>query len=143
MLDLVAFILLTGMTYRIVVSARREAAIFAEFKQSMAVAYSALLFPLGPVAMLLVGTRASMIGHSPVCRLLRAGPCSGEKTECKLRSRGHRSREGGKRRGVRSFCNRRGRLVVHRSSAAVRRDAGYARHGNKWLTVPELRRPSD
>ena len=47
MLDVVAFIIFTGMTYRIVASVKREAAIFAEFKQSKALAYGALLFPLG------------------------------------------------------------------------------------------------
>src|SRR6266850_2145738 len=50
------------MTYRIVATVKRESTVFAEFKQSTAVGVSALLFPLGPVIMLLVGTRAPLIG---------------------------------------------------------------------------------
>jgi hypothetical protein len=65
-LDIVAFIIFSGMAYRIVVAVRRESAIFAEFKQSTALAYTALLFPLGPVVMLLIGIRAPLIGIS-VC----------------------------------------------------------------------------
>jgi hypothetical protein len=61
-LDVVAFIIFTGMTYRIVVTVKRESAVFAEFNQSMAVGYSALLFPLGPIIMFLVGTRMPVIG---------------------------------------------------------------------------------
>jgi len=59
--DIIAFIIFAGMTYRIVGTVRRESAIFAEFKQSTAVGYSALLFPLGPVIMLFVGARAPLI----------------------------------------------------------------------------------
>ena len=62
MLDIIAFIMFTGMAYRIVATVRRESAIFAEFKQSAAVGYSSLLFPLGPVIMLLVGARSPLIG---------------------------------------------------------------------------------
>jgi hypothetical protein len=62
MLDIIAFSIFTAMAYRIVAAVRRESAIFAEFKQSTAVAYTALLFPLGPVVMLLMGLRAPLIG---------------------------------------------------------------------------------
>ena len=62
MLDIAAFIVFAAMAYRTVVAVKRESAIFAEFEQSVAVAYTALLFPLGPVAMLLVGIRAPLIG---------------------------------------------------------------------------------
>jgi hypothetical protein len=63
-LDIVAFIIFAVMTYRIVVAAKRESAIFAEFEQSRAFAYTALLFPLGPVVMLLIGIRVPLVGIS-------------------------------------------------------------------------------
>ena len=62
MLDIVAFILFTGMAYRIVATVKRESAVFAEFNQSTAFGYSAILFPLGPIIMPLVGTRAPVLG---------------------------------------------------------------------------------
>ena len=62
MLDIVAFAIFAGMTFRIVGTVRRESAIFLEFGQSTAVGYWALLFPLGPMIMLFIGTRAPLIG---------------------------------------------------------------------------------
>lgn len=62
MLDIVALVVFVGMAYRIVTTVRRESAIFAEFKQSTALGYAALLFPLGPVFMLFFGTRAPLAG---------------------------------------------------------------------------------
>ena len=58
MLDVAAFVLFAWLAYRVVTSVRRESAIFVEFGQTTAVAYTALLFPLGPLLMLLVGIRA-------------------------------------------------------------------------------------
>ena len=66
MLDIVAFIVFAGIAYRTFVGLKRESAIFAEFKQSTALAYTALLFPLGPVVMLTIGLRAPLIAI-PVC----------------------------------------------------------------------------
>jgi hypothetical protein len=61
-LDIVAFVIFAGMTYRIVATVKRESAVFSEFGQSTGVGYSSLLFPLGPVVLLLIGTRAPLIG---------------------------------------------------------------------------------
>ena len=66
MLDIVAFIVFASMALRVVLAVKRESAIFAEFHQSQALAYAALLFPLGPVAMLVVGIRAPWVAVS-VC----------------------------------------------------------------------------
>jgi len=63
-LDILALIVFVGMAYRIFTAVRRESVIFAEFKQSTALGYAALLFPLGPISMLLIGTRAPLIGIS-------------------------------------------------------------------------------
>ena len=62
MFDVLTLIVFVSMAYRIVTKVRRESAIFAEFKQSIALGYAALLFPLGPVFMLLFGARAPLIG---------------------------------------------------------------------------------
>ena len=61
MLDIVAFIVFAGIAYRTVIAVRRESAILGEFNQSTALAYTSLLFPLGPVVMLLVGLKAPVI----------------------------------------------------------------------------------
>jgi hypothetical protein len=61
-LDIVAFAIFAGMTYRIITTVRRESPIFREFRQSPAFGYWALLFPLGPVCMLFIGIRAPLIG---------------------------------------------------------------------------------
>jgi hypothetical protein len=58
----VALVIFTGMAYRILTTVKRESAVFAEFEQSTSVGYCALLFPLGPVIMLLIGMRAPLIG---------------------------------------------------------------------------------
>jgi hypothetical protein len=47
-LDVVALIIFTGIAYRTFMTVRRESAIFAEFNQSTALAYTALLFPSVP-----------------------------------------------------------------------------------------------
>jgi len=60
-LDIVAFIVFAGIAYRTVIAVRRESAILGEFNQSTALAYTSLLFPLGPVVMLLVGLKAPAI----------------------------------------------------------------------------------
>ena len=69
MLDVIAFIVVTSafvaftaMTYRIFTTVKRESRILAEFRQSTALGYGALLFPLGPVIMLLIGIRAPLAG---------------------------------------------------------------------------------
>ena len=61
-LDIVALIVFAWIGYRVLVAVRRESAIFAEFKQSTALAYTSLLFPVGPIAMLLIGLRAPLAG---------------------------------------------------------------------------------
>src|SRR5687768_14845487 len=66
MLDVVALIVFAGVAYRTFMAVRRESAIFAEFKQSKALAYTALLFPLGPVAMLAIGMRGPIMAI-PIC----------------------------------------------------------------------------
>jgi hypothetical protein len=65
-LDIVALIIFVGIAYRTYMGIRRESAIFAEFQQSTALAYTALLFPLGPIAMLVIGIRAPIIAI-PIC----------------------------------------------------------------------------
>ena len=66
MLDVVALILFAGIAYRTFMAVRRESVIFAEFNQSTTLAYTALLFPLGPIAMLVIGIRAPLIAV-PIC----------------------------------------------------------------------------
>ena len=61
-LHLVALIVFTGIAYRVLLAVRHESSIFAEFEQSTAVAYTSLLFPLGPIFMLVVGLSAPLAG---------------------------------------------------------------------------------
>jgi hypothetical protein len=65
-LDIVALVIFAGIAYRTFTAVRRESAIFAEFNQSTALGYTALLFPLGPIAMLAIGIRAPVIAI-PIC----------------------------------------------------------------------------
>ena len=55
MLDIAAFIFFSVMSYRIAWAVRHEASILGEFKQSQSLAVLVLLYPLGPIV-LLVGS---------------------------------------------------------------------------------------
>ena len=57
MIDVALSILFIVMAYRIATGVMRQSAVFAEFNQSRALGVLALLFPLGPVALLILGAR--------------------------------------------------------------------------------------
>jgi hypothetical protein len=51
--DLALLVLFCVMAYRIAAAVRRESSIFLEFHQSRALGVTVLLFPLGPIVMIL------------------------------------------------------------------------------------------
>lgn len=54
MLDIVLFIVFVVVAVRVAASVRRESAVFEEFEQSKSLAVVVLLFPVGPVALLVL-----------------------------------------------------------------------------------------
>lgn len=61
MLDIVLFIVFVVVSARVASSVRREAAVFDEFKQPRSLALFVLLFPLGPVALLVLPHRVGWL----------------------------------------------------------------------------------
>ncbi|ABR91943.1 Hypothetical protein mma_0935 [Janthinobacterium sp. Marseille] len=53
MLDLALLIFFTVMSYRVFVGINREVTVLNEFRQTSSLAYAALLFPLGPVVLVI------------------------------------------------------------------------------------------
>jgi hypothetical protein len=64
MLDVALLVFFGVMAYRIVSAVRREAPIFLEFRQSKALAMTALLFPLGPIATILLIARSPILAFT-------------------------------------------------------------------------------
>jgi hypothetical protein len=62
MLDIVALLIFSGVAYRTFMTVRRESSILSEFGLSTTLAYTALLFPLGPVVLLLAAARVPIVG---------------------------------------------------------------------------------
>lgn len=69
MLDIVLLISFSVMTYRIIKALKQEAIIFSEFNLPKSLNKTALLFPLGPISMLL------LIGRSPILALIAGLTC--------------------------------------------------------------------
>jgi hypothetical protein len=61
MLDIVLLVFFGVMAYRVATTVRREAPVLAEFHQSRALGVTSILFPLGPIAMLLLLARSPLI----------------------------------------------------------------------------------
>ena len=69
MIDAVLLVFFGVMAYRVFSAVRREAHVLVEFNQSRALGATALLFPLGPIATLL------LVGRSPILALVAGLAC--------------------------------------------------------------------
>src|SRR6266446_9983085 len=61
MLDIALLVLFCVMAYRIATAVKRESAIFLEVHQSRALGATALMFPIGPLAMLFLGAKSPLL----------------------------------------------------------------------------------